>query len=268
LICDFHAPIHDDPDYASMLAETAQNLGFDKLCIRAGRERYGGVSNERVLQYAEGYPGLFIPFGHLRLGTDGAEVVERLVSGGCAGICLDAPSAPYDSPVFFPVYEAARSLDVPLCFHTGYLPPSRLDRALDVRSIHMRPVGLDTIARQFPGLQIIGNGMGRPWYEEAAEGLRWNKNVMFDLSGPAVRNRGASFFRALLGPRPGHLPGEDEEGGVWSRVVFGSGAHYNHLASVESDYQRLFRALALPDGVVADIMGGNAARLLGLDDGG
>jgi hypothetical protein len=267
LICDFHAPIYNEPDYASMLAETAQNLGFDKLCIRAGRRRYGLAPNAHVLKYADAYPDLFVPFGHLSPGTDGAQEVERLAGRSFAGICLDAPPAAYDEPQFFPVYEAAACLGVPLFFHTGYLPPSRLDRALGLRSSHMRPTALDTIARQFPRLTVVGSGLGGPWFEEAAETLRWEENAFFDLSGSAIRNRGAAFFRSLLGPRPGPVPGEDDGGGAWSRVVFGTGAHYNQLASVERDYQRLLRALALPDEVVGDIMGGNAARILGLDTG-
>jgi predicted TIM-barrel fold metal-dependent hydrolase len=53
---------------------------------------------------------------------------------------------------------------------------------------------------------------------------------------------------------------------VWTRVVFGTGVPYDKIASVERDYERLFRALGLSEDVSEKVMGGNAARLLGLKE--
>ena len=265
MICDCHAPVFDESDYVPMLAETAQNLGFDKLCIHAGSERYGMVGNDGVLKHADRYPDLFVAFGYLDAYEAPGRVVERLVGRGFAALRIGVPPVPYDSPELFPVYEAASALGVPLFFATGYVPPSRMDRALDVRVSRMRPSGLDTIARQFEELQVIGTGLGGPWFEEGTATLRWNENAFFDLSGASLRNRGAGFFRTLLGPRQGSFPGTEDSGGAWSGIVFGSGSHYNDLASVEADYQRLFRSLALPQEVVSDIMGRNMIRVLGLE---
>lgn len=128
----------------------------------------------------------------------------------------------------------------------------------------MRPVYLDTIARHFPGLKVIGCALGCPWYEEASETLRRHDGVFFDLSGLALRGKDPAFFRGVLGQAQGHVTGAGHESSAWSNVVFGTGLRHEAMASVERDYQRLFRALTLPEDVVADIMWGNAACMLGL----
>lgn len=245
-----------------MLAETAQNLGLDKLCLMAGRQRYGRVGNEEVLKFTGKYPDLFIPVGHLDLSSAGAEDLEQLVLKGFRGVRVEVPPAPYDDTRFYGVYEAAATLEIPIFFHTGFVPRSNLDTALNPKMSYMRPSCLDTIARRFPSLQLIGCGLGGPWYEEAAETIRWNENVYFDLSSCSVRNRGVSFFRSVLGPFSGPFSGNSDGNGLWNRILFGSGAHYNRLAPVESGYQRLLHSLALSDQLVSAIMGDTALQLL------
>ena len=264
MLCDFHAHLFDEPGYADALAETAHNLGMDKLCIGGGEARYGMLSNASVLRQAATYPDLFIPFACVRLGMDGAALVEDCGRAGFSGLRVSAPPAPYDSPAFFPVYEAAAALDMPMLFNTGLLPATALDRSADVRCEHMRPVYLDTLARQLPELKIIGCGLGGPWYDEAAETLAWHENVHFDLSGNVLQRKGTGFLRGLLGAEDGSVWGQGDRRSVWSRIVFGTGVRHEEIASAERDYQRLFRALALPQQTVDDIMGGNAGRLLGL----
>jgi hypothetical protein len=265
VLCDFHVHLYDDePDYAEALAETAKNLGFDKLCIGGGEARFGLASNQKVLRQAELYPDLFIPFAFVRLGVDSPQVVEELSRFGFRGLKVAAPPAPYDDPGFYPVYEAAQGLGMPVVFHTGFVPPSPMDRALDVRSHHMKPVYLDTLARRFRELKIIGSGLGGPWYEEASEVLCHHNNVHFDLSGPTLRKKELPFFRSLLGG-PANAMFEGHPGGLlWSKIIFGSAVRHEEVASLERDYQRLFRSLSLPEDVIQGIMGETAARLLGL----
>jgi len=267
MICDFHAHLLDEPGYADALAETAQTLGFDKLCVSGGEARYGLASNEEALAQAKRYPELFVPFAHVRLGVDDAVAVERLRQQGFRGLRVCGPPAPYDAPEFFGLYEAACSLGMPVLFHTGILPPTPLDRALDVRCERMRPVYLDTLARQLPELKIVGTGLGFPWCEEAVATAQAHENVFFDLSAGVLRRRGLGLLRALLSPHEGQMLGQPEAGGAWARIVFGSAVRYGEMAAVERDYRRLFRALALPERIVEAIMGGNAAALLGLQAG-
>jgi hypothetical protein len=265
MLIDFHCHLYDEPGYGDALAEMARNLGVTRLCIGGGDARYGLAANAEVRRQADAYPELFVPFAHVELGPDGASTVERYRRIGFEGLVVWTPRAPYDDDSFFPVYEAAAALGMPVLFHTGYMPPTPLDRAKRVRSANARPVYLDTLARCFPKLKIVGVGLGSPWCEEAAETMRQHANVYFDLSGDALRRKGADYFGRLFRPAQAPLWEDDASSSVWDRVVFGSAVRHEEIASVERDYQRIFRSLALSQEDVERVMAATAAGLLGLD---
>ncbi len=263
MLIDFHVHMLDEPGYGESLVETASNLGMDRLCIAGGEARYGLAANAEVRHQADSYPELFVPFAHVRLAEETPATLERLARIGFAGLCTWAPPAPYDDEAFFPLYEVAQALELPIVFHTGYAPPTPLDRAERIRSANMRPVYLDTLARCFPGLKVVGVGLGSPWYEEAAETLRLHPNVYFDLSGDVLHRKGADFIGALF--RPAHATiWHDDASNVWERIVFGSAVRHEDIASVERDYQRIFRSLGLVQEQMSAVMGGTAARLLNM----
>lgn len=264
MICDFHAHLYDEPDYANALVETAHTLSIDKVCIGGGQARYGIACNETVLERTSDYPDLFVPFAAVRLGRDGPDDIARMSEQGFVGLRVIAPPAPYDDDAFFPVYEAAEALDMPIMFHTGMLPPTPLDRALDVRCDRMRPALLDAVARHFPGLSIVGGGLGWPWYEEAAELLSLHTNVFFDLSGTTLRKKTMEFFAGLLGAAPATLLDRPHCGAACHRLLFGTAARHERMPEIECEYERLFRSMALEPSVTEGIMGGTAAKVLGL----
>lgn len=264
MLIDFHVHLYDEPGYGEALAQTAKNLGLDRLCIAGGEARYGLAANAEVRRQADAYPELFVPFAHLSLGQDGPGTVERFKRVGFEGLCVWAPPAPYDDESFFPVYQAAESLAMPIVFHTCFLPPTPLDRARRVRSANVRPVYLDTIARCFPNLKVVGVALGYPWCQEAAETLRHHPNVLFDLSGDILRKKGAGFFEEILRPNQASLWEADIGGDLWGRIVFGSAVRHEEIASVERDYQRIFRSLAVGQEDAEAVMGLTAARLLNI----
>ena len=262
MLIDFHVNVYDEAGYGDALAETAKNLGFDRLCIAGGEPCYGLAANSEVRRQADLYPELFVPFARLELGLDGPSTVERLKRIGFDGLRVWAPPAPYDDQSFFDVYEAAAALGMPVVFHTGFLPATSLDRARRVRCHNMRPVYLDSIARWFPSLKVIGVGLGSPWLEEAAEAMRRNENLFFDLSGDVLRRKGPDFFRSIFRPEQGALWEQNSTGSLWGKILFGSGARQDEIASVERDYQRIMRSLAASTDEVDAVMGQTAARLL------
>ena len=264
MICDFHTHLYDEDDYAHALAETAHTLSIDKMCIGGGEARYGMASNDAVQRHAIEYPDLFVPFAAFRLGVDRPSDVARLSDQGFSGLRVAAPPAPYDDEAFFPVYEAAQALDMPILFHTGMLPPTPLDRALDVRSDRMRPVLLDGVARHFPALSIVGCGLGWPWYEEAAELLGLHPNIYFDMSGTTLRKKDLDFFAGLLGAAPSTLLDRPHCGAACRRLLFGTAARHEKMPEIECNYERLFRSMTLDEDVVDGIMGNTAAKILGL----
>ena len=262
MLIDFHAHVYDEPGYGEALAETSKNLGLDCLCIAGGEPRYGLASNAEVRKQADAYPDLFLPFAHIRLGEDGPSAVERLKRIGFRGLCVWGPVSPYDDDSYFPVYEAAEELSLPVLFHTGFLPRTPLDRSMGVRCANMRPVCLDTIARCFPRLMVVGVGLGDPWCDEAAETMRHNPNVCFDLSGNLLRRRKPEFFGELLRPATSSLWEDGATENLLARIVFGSAVRHEEIASVERDYQRILRSAALGSEDVDGVMGQTAARLL------
>jgi len=262
MLIDFHAHLYDEPGYGEALAETARNLGLERLCIAGGEERYGLAANAEVRRQADAYPELFVPFAHLVLGEDGPATVERFARVGFVGLCVWAPPAPFDDEEFFGVYEAAEGLGMPIVFHTCFLPVTSLDRARRVRSANARPVYLDTVARCFPRLKIVGVGLGQPWCQEAVETMRHHPNVFFDFTGDILRRNNVDFFEGVFRPRQASLWETDAGADLWQHVVFGSGVRHEEIASVERDYQRIFRSLAVASEDAEAVMGLTAARLL------
>lgn len=249
-----------------MLAETAHNLGIGKLCIGGGEPRYGLAGNDTVIEEAGAYPELFIPFAYVRPGIDSPADIERMHGEGFRGLKIGAPPAPYDSPSFLPLLLAADALRLPVLLHTRIMPATPLDRACSASADLARPIHLDTLARKIPGLKIIGTGLGAPWMEEAAALLNVHDNIFFDLSKLPLRERGTYFFKSLLGVDNDNKWEDTPQLYPWKQIVFGTASTNRDIPFIERDYQRLFRALVLPDNLVADVMGNNAMRLLEIAD--
>jgi len=262
VLIDFHAHLFNEEGYGDSLAETARSLGFDYMCIGGGQPQYGLARNEEVLRRAQTYPELFVPFAYLDLSREGAHSVEEFRQAGFRGLRFSIPPKPYDSDDFFPVYEAAQSLGMPVLFHTGFAPVTPLDGALDVRCERMRPVHLDVLARRFPRLAIVGSSLGYPWCEEALETLRRHSNVYFDISGEVFQKKGLSFFRGLFRAEASAAPPARSTETCLPQLVFGSAVKQEDIPTAERDHQRFFRALALGQNLIDAIMGNTAAELL------
>jgi hypothetical protein len=66
--------------------------------------------------------------------------------------------------------------------------------------------------------------------------------------------------------RPAQTPlwERDTDSDLWGQILFGSGARHEEMTAVERDYERMFRSLAVSPERVDAVMGGTAARLLGV----
>jgi predicted TIM-barrel fold metal-dependent hydrolase len=91
-----------------------------------------------------------------------------------------------DDPGYRPYYELAERFRVPVIFHTGdtYSPTAKLRYA--------RPLLVDDVAVDHPGVRFVLAHLGNPWLTDAAEVVYKNMNVWADLSGLAVGDA-ASF---------------------------------------------------------------------------
>lgn len=205
-----HTHLHEGMDVPARVREW-ESHGCVKAVVLADsaywkppRSTYLG--NEGVLRWMRDFPDVIVGMGNVELGLEmgGPDDVERLREQGFRGLKLEMPSHPYDHDRYWPIYERAEQLGMPVLFHTGWV--MRLgegDRGGGRSSETMRAFTLDRIARNFPDLQVIGSHLGMPHADEALSLLLGMPNVHFDLSWDASDRPFVSRLKRALAPFPG-----------------------------------------------------------------
>lgn len=205
------------------------------------------VTNEDIINFAR-HNERFIPFCSINpmMDSNPAYQLERLVKyGGCRGLKL-YPTYQYFYPndsLLYPLYAKASELCIPVMFHTGSskLPGARLK--------YGDPLYLDDVAVDFPNLTLVMCHSGRPfWYDEASFLARLHRNVYMEISGLPPKNL-LTYFPRL------------EE--LSSKVLFGS--DWYSVRSVKENIEKILE-LPISDSSRELILGGNAARILGLKE--
>jgi uncharacterized protein len=264
MIIDAHVHLGKDDLSADRLVAKADELGIDKLVIF--NDEIGELPGyEDVLAAAGKHPDRLIPFAYLELGTHTPQDVERFSGQGFRGFKIIRPKADYNDRSFFPLYEAAEGLGKILLFHLGVVAVCANDSRTDVDSARMRPIFLDAICRRFPKLVIWGAHLGNPWYEEAAMLCRWHLNLYFDITGSSLKAKPAEFFGRLLWWHGNKQYGDRMSRGPWDKIIFGTDVRIDAMGEVMADYRQVMAALDIPEETRAAVMGGTAARLLGLE---
>lgn len=183
MIIDFHC--HYDEGNIGKFVEEARRLKM-KVCLSGLGPHYKEVGNEEVEKAFKKYPDTIIGMGFIRLGCDGPDTVENLYNRGFKTLGeLVNPAKDYDDEEFFPIYERAEILGMPILFHTGIVGYRDNDRYYDVSSKRMHPITLDAIARRFPKLNMVAAHMGGVFRPVTAELVRQLPNLYFDLAGNA-----------------------------------------------------------------------------------
>lgn len=257
MIINVHAHIRpgDDPEkrihyYAAPGMEKVCLHGDNKLAMKAH-------------QIAEDF---IIPVAEETLSKLNPADVKALKADGFAAIHFSAAPAPYDDEAFFPVYERMEEVGLPAFFRTGHVRGG-----FKCRIEHTRPTYLDTIARYFPGLYIVGSQLGSPWFFEAMAAMLYNKRVYFDMSGGVLRGLPLSWFRLMFMFKDVYLlPGsirhrmhdESINQDIFRKIVFGTGAPQPEI--VEAFYRDLLQSLQVPFEIQGLILSENAAEMLGL----
>jgi len=172
----FNLPIEKHLDMMAGAVDKALILG-----LRAGATLGIDVDNEYLAEQAKKYPGkVYWTCGVTLTDSGAAAEVERCVKElGAVALGELGPGYGHyriDDPRCFPVYEVARSLDVPLVIHAGPSTPRRL---------HMKNtdiLAVDEVAVNFPELRIAICHMGFPYFEETAFVITKNPNVYGEVS--------------------------------------------------------------------------------------
>ena len=195
-----------------------------------------------------GPKGRLVAFASINPHIDGdlaARLEELVLEEGFRGLKL-YPVYQYhypNDPRLYPMYARAQELGIPILVHTG----SSVFRGARIK--YGDPLLLDDVAVDFPDLRLLMAHSGRPfWYEQAFWMARRHPNVYLEVSGLPAQNL-LTYFPRL------------EE--MADKVVYGSDWPGNPY--LRRNIDSILR-LPLRDESKAKILGGNAARLLALDD--
>ncbi|MBA7490981.1 hypothetical protein ES702_01525 [subsurface metagenome] len=266
MIIDFHEHLYDRKGYVDKLVRECKRLGIDKVCISGLGRHHGMLGNDGVKEAFTKYPDVITGFGYIRLGVDNVATVDTLYEKGFKGLKVIRPPANYDDKQFYPIYARAQDYGMPILFHLGILARREDEASFDVSFNRMRPAYLDTIARAFPKLTLVGAHLGNPWYEEACEVARWNPNVYFDLSGSTLKKKKPSFFKEILwwtGKQTFHYEGLGGKG-PFEKIVFGGDVPCELIEDVLNDYRKLLDDLKVPKKIQHKVFGGTVADILNL----
>jgi hypothetical protein len=144
-------------------------------------------------------------------------------------------------PRLYPLYAKAQELGVPMLVHTG----SSVFRGARIK--YGDPLHLDDVAIDFPRLTILMAHSGRPfWYAQAFWMARRHENVYLEISGLPGKKL-LEYFPDLER--------------LADKVVYGSDWPGNPDLRRNVD---AIRALPISEEAKDKMLGGNAARILGL----
>lgn len=215
------------------------------------------IPNEFVAETVRAHPDVFLGFGIIDpwQGERARQEIRRIKELGLHGIgefnCARQHFYPND-PRFYPLWEEAEALGLPLLFHSGYAAAgSGTPGGSGVRLKYTQPIHLDDVAADFPDLKIISAHPSWPWTAESLAIARHKPNFFIDLSGWAPK-----YFPEELVQQVNSL--------IPHKALFGTDAPSLPLDRWLKD----FEALPIKPEVRPKIMLENARRLLGLDGGG
>lgn len=136
---------------------------------------------EQGIKFAKAHPDRIIPYAMIDIDSPTVlNDVRKVHSMGFKGLgeFFAKNEWNYDDLKYKPLWTLAEELGMPLAPHTGNLSNGMMAR--------LRPAYLATIASKHPNLFIVGAHFGNPWYDEAGEAARRNRNLYFDLSGSSL----------------------------------------------------------------------------------
>ncbi len=213
------------------------------------------LSSEQIMAEAALYPDVLIPFASVdpHAGMDAVTRLRALVGSGARGLKLHPSLQAFDPSdrAFYPLYESAAELGIPVVFHTGQtgigagLPGGR-----GIKLRYSDPMLLDDVAADHPNLTVIMAHPSVPWQDNAIAIATHKANVFIDLSGWAPKHFPPQLVRATNGP-------------LKSKVMFGS----DYPVISPDRWLAEFEQLDIKPDVRPMVLKANAARVLSLDAG-
>lgn len=237
-------------DTIDALVSAMDAAGVD-LAVLQAEWGYGDYRkmNGAVFRACGRHPGRFVPYVTVNpgAGDDMAAVVEREVrERGARGVNLQ----PYayrlhcDDRRFYPMYATCRELGIPVTVHCSVNFTS--DRPIE----YGRPLHIDRVACDFPGLVLVANHGGWPWVTELVAVAWKHPTVYIELGAIAPRY----IAKPGTGWEPLLVYGQSL---LQDRVLWATDSMLPFARSLSEA-----RELPLRAEVLDKWLGGNAARLL------
>ena len=223
--------------------------------------------NKRVADVQKQHPDHIIAFAGINpkgRGQEGLELFEEAVTKwGMKGLQLHPAFGKFypNDPEIYPYYEKAGELGVPVLFHTS---PSGHGWMMDIE----HPKYVDQVAADFKDLNIVISHLSDPWMREILEMAKWRSNLYVDISYGQIMyltepDRFFRFMKLLLwsSARDRVLFATETPGPL--SFMMADEAYIEARRSIpDSD---ILPHAQLEDDAIDKLLGGNAARLLGLE---
>lgn len=233
---------------------------------RYGLRRMNFVSaggNDRLADLVRRHPGKFTGFAHHRLEPGSHEELKRSVLElGLRGFKQLGPRTDYafEDPALRPTWEFLAEHKLPALIHFGFLGRG----GGVVEHPRMSPLSLFETARDFPDINFIIPHFGAGYFRELLA-MCWSlPNIYIDTSGSNQWMRWMPYELTLEG-----LFRKAVETVGAERIVFGSDSSAfprGFAVRYLQDQLRACYTLGFSQDQVDAIFGGNAAKLLKLDD--
>lgn len=261
---DAHYHFRDSPDFVKATVDVHRKYNTMVVALTAWE------ALDHTKEYVRQYPDVIIPFGGIRL--DDPEVLQKIDAYHAAGFKgvgeISGPYHDFDDPRYWLIYDRLAQHGMVALFHTGIVARGRPEVPQNSGMSRMRPGFLDTIARRFPTLRIVGAHFGNPWYDEAAEAARWNPNLVWDISGSSLFKRDAHpeswgdilWWRPELATR--HSPSNGAH--AFQKMVFATDEGPEGLESNIQRFEKFLSANNVPESVREECWAGTMAKILGV----
>src|SRR6266540_2539075 len=266
-VIDSHQHYQDKPDYFDRLVKTYRPRNA-MACVLTLMKDWPATKKA-----AAAYPDVVIPYGQILVDDPKAMAeIEAFAAGGAKGIKMHTPRRNWDDESYFPLYSKIQDLGLVALFHTGIVCTivegncGASDEPQKSSMARMRPSFLHTIARSFPRLRIQGAHLGNPWYDEAAEAARWQRNLYFDLTGSSLikKAQNLAVFKDYLwweGPTAHSSP---DAVYAFEKLVFGTDEPPENLDTCLARYEAMLNACEVLEASRRKIYGETLAKILGI----
>jgi hypothetical protein len=219
---------------------------------------------DRGIAFAKAHPDRAVAYAAIDIESPTVtEEIMRVHNMGFRGLGELFATGRYDynDPKYDTIWSLAEKLGMPVAPHTGTLSNGMM--------AHLRPAFLSDVAAMHPDLIIHAAHFGNPWYEEAAEAARRNKNLYFDMSGSSLikKENDPGYWAQWLwwtdAIGKAHMP--EDAVPAWEKILFATDETPDQLEENIRRFNKVLDACNVPPEVREKCYGLTMARLLGIE---